>query len=85
MRRSKEVKKEVLSRAGRSREVHPEGSSAKDTSPLKVKEVLVDGRRYIVCLNEKQARKDAANRQAIIDSPQEKLKTNPKALVKDQL
>jgi transposase len=81
MRRSKEVKEEVLSRAGRYREVHPEGSSAKDPSPLKVKEVMVDGRRYIVCLNEKQARKDAADRQAIIASLEEKLKTNPKSLV----
>jgi len=81
MRRSKEVKEEVLSRAGRYREVHPEGSSTKDPSPLKVKEVIVDGRRYIVCVNEKQARKDAADRQAIIDSLEEKLKTNPKSLV----
>jgi len=81
MRRSKEVKEEVLSRAGRYREVHPEGVFAKDPSPLKVKDVLVDGNRYIVCLNEKQARKDAADRQAIIDSLQEKLKTNPKSLV----
>jgi len=43
--------------------------------------VIVDGNRYIVCLNEKQARKDAADRQAIIDSLQEKLKSNPKSLV----
>lgn len=81
MRRSKEVKEEVLSRAGRYRVVHPEGVAVKDPSPLKVKEVTVDGNRYIVCLNEKQARKDAADRQAIIDSLQEKLKTNPKSLV----
>jgi len=81
MRRSKEVKEEVLSRAGRYREVHPGGVSAKNPSPLKVKDVMVDGRRYIVCLNEKQARKDAADRQAIIDSLIEKLKTNPKSLV----
>lgn len=81
MRRSKEVKEEVLSRAGRYREVHPEGLSAKDPFPLKVKEVIVDGNRYIVCLNEKQARKDTADRQAIIASLREKLKTNPKLLV----
>jgi transposase len=48
---------------------------------LKVKEVIVDGRRYIVCMNEKQARKDVTDRQAIIDSLQEKLKSNPKSLV----
>jgi hypothetical protein len=81
MRKSKEVKEEVLSRAGRYREVHTEGVSAKDPSPMKVKEVIVDGNRYIVCLNEKQARKDAADRQAIIDSLVEKLKNNPKSLV----
>ena len=58
MRRVKEIKEEVLSRAGRYREIHPEGSSSKAPSPLKVKEVMVDERRYIVCRNEKQARKD---------------------------
>jgi transposase len=81
MRRVKEIKEEVFTRAGRYREVHPEGSSAKDPSPLKVKEVKVDDRRYIVCLNEKQARKDAADRQAIIASLEEKLKSDPKSLV----
>jgi hypothetical protein len=81
MRRVKEIKEEVLRRAGRYHEVHPEGVSSKDPSPLKVKEVIVDDRRYIVCLNTKQARKDAADRQAIIDSLTEKLQKNPKSLV----
>ena len=81
MRRIKEVKEKVLSRAGRYREVHPEGVSSKDPSPLKIKEVMVNDRRYIVCVNTKQARKDAADRQAIIDSLREKLASNPKSLV----
>jgi len=81
MRKVKEIKGDVLSRAGRYREVHPEGLSFKDPSPLKVKEVLVDDRRYIVCLNERQARKDAADRQSIVDALAEKLKGNPKSLV----
>ena len=81
MRQIKEVKEGVLSRAGRYREVYPEGVSSKDPSPLKVKEVIVDGRRYIVCLNERQARRDAADRKAIIDSLREKLKNTPKSLV----
>jgi hypothetical protein len=81
MRRSKEVKEEVLSRAGSYREVHPEGGSAKDPSPLKVKEVSLDWNRYIVCLNKKQASKDVADRQAITDSLQEKPKGNPKSFV----
>lgn len=81
MRRVTEIRGEVLSRAGRYREVYPEGVSSKDPSPLKVKEVTVDDHRYIVCLNDRQVRKDAADRQAIIDSLQEKLKANPKSLV----
>ena len=81
MRQIKEVKEGVLSRAGRYREVYPEGVSSKDPSPLKVKEVIVDDRRYIVCLNERQARRDAADRKAIIDSLREKLKNTPKSLV----
>ncbi len=81
MRRVKEIKEEVLSRAGRYREVYPEGVKSKDPSPLKVKEVMIDNRRYLVCLNERQARKDAADRQAILDALEEKIKTNPKSLV----
>jgi transposase len=81
MRRVKEIKEEVLSRAGRYREVYPEGVNSKDPSPLKVKEVLIDNRRYVVCLNERQARKDVADRQAILEGLEAKIKTNPKSLV----
>ena len=63
----------------RYKEVRPEKKSG--PSPLKVKEVWVDDRRYIVCLNEKQARKDAQDRQNIIASLKEQLKKGPKALV----
>lgn len=81
MRRVKEVSIDVLSRAGRYHEVHPEGAHAKAPSPLEVKEVMVDGRRYIVCRNPRQARKDAATREAVIASLEEQIKTNPKGLV----
>jgi transposase len=81
MRKVNEIKRDVLSRAGRYREVYPPGRYSKDPAPLKAKEVVIEGRRYIVCLNTKQARKDAADRQAIIESLQEKLRTNPKSLV----
>lgn len=40
-----------------------------------------EGTRYIVCLNERQARKDAADRQAILESLERQLKKGPKALV----
>jgi transposase len=81
LRRVKEIREQVLSRPGAYREVYPESRFSKDPSPLKVKEVKIDERRYIVCLNQRQARKDAADRQAIIDALQEKLKSNPKSLV----
>ena len=81
MRKVKEIREDVLSSPGRYREVRPEGALSKDPAPLKVKEVLLKGKRYIVCLNPKQARKDARDRQAIIDSLKEKIKASPKSLI----
>jgi len=81
MRKVNEVKRDVLSRPGRYREVYPEGKSSKDPSPLKVKEVSLNSNRYIVCINLKQARKEAHDRQAIIDSLKERLKIGPKSLI----
>ena len=81
LRKQKEVKYEVLSRGGRYKEVVPAKKKAKDPSPLKVKEVLVDDRRYVVCLNEAQARKDAADRAAIIAALEKQLKQGDKSLV----
>ncbi len=81
MRRVKEVNDEVLARAGRYREVHPELQASKSPAPLVVKEVMVEDRRYIVCRNSRQARKDAAARQAMVEALEERIKTNPKGLV----
>jgi transposase len=81
MRRVNEIKFGVLSRGGRYSEVYPEGLTSKDPSPLKVKEILHNDKRYIVCMNTRQARKDAADREAIIASLKEQLKKGPKSLV----
>jgi transposase len=81
MRKVTQIKREVLSRPGRYREVRPESRIKKDPSPLRVKEVVLEGKRYIVCLNPRQARKDAQDRQAIVDSLRDKLKANPKGLI----
>lgn len=81
MRKVNVVKRSVLSRAGRYKEVYPEGKRPQDPSPLKVKEVRVDGARYIVCINPRQARKDAKDREAIIASLKEQIKKGPKSLV----
>jgi transposase len=81
MRKVNEIKREVLSRPGRYREVREEKNFSKEPEPLKVKEVLLEGKRYIVCLNPRQARKEAQDRQAIITSLKEKIKTGPKSLI----
>ena len=81
MRSQNEVKDEVLSRAGRYRVVHPPRIKSDDPSPLKVKEVWVDERRYVVCWNEDEARKDAADRETIVAALREQLHSGDKSLV----
>jgi len=81
MRRQKEVKEEVLGRGGRYEEVHPKSKDSKAPSPLKVKEVMVNDRRYLICLNEDQAKKDAMDREAIVASLKDKIRRSEKALV----
>ena len=81
MRSQKVIKDDILSRGGRFKEVYPENTDSKSPSPLRVKEVWQDGKRYIVCLNPKQARKDALTRKTIIDTLKEKLGRNPKAVI----
>lgn len=73
MRRNKEVNEDVLGRAGRYQEVD---------ANLAVKEVFVDSRRYVVCRNEIEARKDAAAREALIDKLERTLgEHGPKSVV----
>jgi transposase len=81
MRQQKEVRDQALGRAGAYREVTPERSHSKDPAPLKVKEVWVENRRYVVCLNEEQKRKDAHDRQAIVEHLREQLKRGEKSLI----
>lgn len=64
MRRALEVRDEVLSRAGRYRVVQHN---------LQVKEVWVDDRRFVVCVNPERAEKDRQDRAAILDKLREKL------------
>jgi hypothetical protein len=75
MRAVKEIREDVLSRGGRYQVV---GASR---APLKVKEVVVDDRRYVVCVNEDQAKKDAGDRAAIICALEDRLKQGNKSLV----
>jgi len=81
MRLVKEVKNDVLLDTGDYKEVYPEGVNSKDPSPLKVKEVTVNDTRYIVCRNERQARRDEADRNAIVESLKEKIAKAPSSLI----
>jgi len=78
-RSTKEVRETVL---------HDDGAAVPLTIPrqkgetdLAVKEVKIEGRRYIVCRNEEEARKDAEARAALLDGLQRKLATGAKSLV----
>lgn len=81
MRTGKEVKEEVLCDGAPYEEVHPPSADPKAPSPLQVKEVRRGERRYIVCHNEDQAKKDAADREAILKSLEDQLKQGDKSLV----
>jgi hypothetical protein len=71
----------VLADRSAYREIYPERQRSKDPSPLQVKEVRVQDRRYVVCLNEEQRRKDAADRQAIVEHLRQQLQQGDKTLV----
>lgn len=81
MRRTREANEEVLARAGRYEEVYAKSADPKAPSPLKVKEVRVEDRRYVVCVNEDQATKDRHDREAIVASLEEALKRGEKQLI----
>jgi hypothetical protein len=55
--------------------------SGGEETQLFVKEVVTEGRRYIVCRNEAEAEKDAADRRAIVEALDRQLKRGDKALI----
>jgi hypothetical protein len=81
MRAVKEIREQVLADPAPFRQVYGPRTTNSDPSPLQVKEVRLDGRRYIVCLNEEQARKDRADREAILASLETQLARGDKSLV----
>jgi transposase len=81
MRRSQEANHGVLARAGRYEEVYPKSAEPKAPAPLKVKEVWVEARRYVVCLNEEEAAKDRHDRDAIVAALRKALKHGDKSLI----
>lgn len=81
LRNVREIRQKVLSHTGRYHEVNGPRKQSKDPSPLKVKDVSIGERRYVVCHNEEQAKKDKADREAIVQALREQLKQSSKSLV----
>jgi transposase len=81
MRRCKEVAEVVLKNRSPWQEVTAERVRSKDPAPLKVKDLKVESRRYVVCLNEEERRKDAHDRAAILESLEKALQEGDKSLV----
>ena len=81
MRRVKEVSDEVLTKGGRYKQVNPPRKVSTDPAPLKVKQVIINDKRYIICHNEDEARKDRNTRETITSSLQRQLKKGDKSLV----
>jgi transposase len=81
MRKQKEVREQVLADRSRFRVVHGPRQKATDPAPLKVKEVRLEERRYVVCVNAEEVEHDQAKRQAIVASLREQLQRGDKSLV----
>jgi transposase len=81
LRNVKEIRETVLSHPGRYQEVRGPRQHSKDPAPLKVKNVQIGERRYVVCFNAEQSRKDQADREAILHALADQLRAGPKSLV----
>jgi transposase len=81
MRQHKEVAQQVLADPGRFHKVYGPRQKSTDPAPLKVKEVKVDERRYVVCVNAEQVEQDRHQRAQIVASLREQLRRGDKALV----
>lgn len=81
MHRVVEVRDTVIADANEYDEIYPPRLFSHDPAPLEVKEVRVDDKRYVVCRNEEEARKDQHDREAIITALRQQLKQGDKSLV----
>ena len=74
MRQLKEVREQVLADPGRLRKVHGPRDKSTDPAPLKVKEVKVQDRRYVVCVNPEQVEQDRQKRAEMVAALREQLR-----------
>jgi hypothetical protein len=81
MRKQKEVREHVLADRGRFRVVHGPRGKSDEPAPLKVKEVRIGPRRYVVCVNPEQVKHDRDQREKIVNALREQLRQGDKSLV----
>jgi hypothetical protein len=81
LRRNHEVRDQVLADRSRFRKVIGPREQSADPAPLKVKEVKVEGRRYVVCVNPEQVEQDRQRRADIVAALREQLRHGDKSLV----
>src|SRR5438067_5936059 len=81
MRKQKEVRQQVLNDPRRFRVVQESPQKSPDPAPLKVKEVWVEERRYVVCVNAEEVEHDRAGRAAIVAGLREHLQQGGRSLV----
>ena len=81
MRKQKEVRDEVLADSGRFQVVREARRRSTDPAPLKVKEVIVNEHRYVVCINPEQVEADRVKREQIVEALKEQLHKGDKSLV----
>lgn len=80
MRRNADLQPQLLDDNGYE-EIVGQRKTRKDISPLKVKEVVINKRRYVLCLNPEEVRADAEAREQILSSLREHFKQGDTALV----
>jgi transposase len=81
MRKQVEVREQVLADKGRFRVVHENRQKSTDPAPLKVKDVHVEDRRYVVCVNPEEVESDRVTRETIVAALREQLQKGDKSLV----
>ena len=81
LRKQVEVRDQVLADRKRFRVVRGPRLQSTDPAPLKVKEVRIADRRYVVCVNPEEVESDRAKRAAIVQALREQLHKGDKSLV----
>jgi transposase len=81
MRKQNEVREQVLTDRRRFQVVYETRHKSTEPAPLKVKDVWVEERRYVVCINEEEVTHDRAAREAIVAGLREQLRQGDKSLV----